>query len=134
MRKLSNRGLTLTELLLAAAILVFALSGILVLYTSCIILNDSNRNLTTALNHAQYIVEGIKNVPFDNIITDVNSDGNWNWNISSINNNGLAALSNETITTTATGTNPIVITVTVNWSDRGLRARSTTLQTSIANY
>lgn len=134
MRKLSKKGFTLAELLFAAAILAFALSGILALYTSCIILNDSNRNLTSALNHAQYIVEGIRNTTFANILKDVNTDGDWNWNAAALAANGQVALSNEAITTTATGTNPTVITVTVNWKDRGLRQRSTTLQTSIANY
>lgn len=129
----SNKGLTLTELLLAAAILVFVLSGILALFMNCIILNESNRNLTHATSHAQYVMEGIKHTSFADIAGDIAS-GLWNWNAAAVAANGLTALDSENIVTTASGANPLQVTVTVTWNDRGVRQRNLQLQTLITNY
>ena len=41
---LSLTGFTLAEVILAAAILVFALTGLLALFISCMLLNESSRN------------------------------------------------------------------------------------------
>lgn len=67
MTKLSNKGFTLTELLLAAAILVFALTGLLLLFINCILLNESSRNLSLAYNAIQTKMEEIKNTGFPNL-------------------------------------------------------------------
>lgn len=58
--KRHSRGLTLAELLLAAAILAFVLTGILMLFITCIILNEINRSTTLAYNAIQDKMEEIK--------------------------------------------------------------------------
>lgn len=67
MMKSSNKGFTLIELLLSAAILAFALTGLLLLFINCIILNETNRNLTLAYNAVQAKTEEIKNKRFDSL-------------------------------------------------------------------
>ncbi len=132
----SLRGFTLSELLLAAAILVFVLAGLLALFLNCLILNEANRNLTIAMTHAQYIMEEIKDEDFDGLEAKINN-GDWDLDASAIQSApyGLAALSNETIDVNATQSgNPLGISVTVQWNERGQRIRSTELDTLIANY
>jgi prepilin-type N-terminal cleavage/methylation domain-containing protein len=65
--RLSNRGFTLAELLLAAAILALVLTGLLSVFVSCIIFNETNRNLTIAYAAAQAKAEEVKNTTFDNL-------------------------------------------------------------------
>jgi type II secretory pathway pseudopilin PulG len=67
--RLSHRGLTLAELLLASAILAFALVGLLALFVNCLFLNETNRNLTLAYSAIQAKMEELKNVSF----TDLNT-------------------------------------------------------------
>ena len=62
-----KRGFTLSELLLAAAILVFALTGLLLFFVNSIILNETNRNFTIAYSAIQAKMEEIKNRGFDNL-------------------------------------------------------------------
>lgn len=67
--RLSDKGFTLPELLLAAAILVFMLAGLLLLFINCIILNETNRNFTLAYSAIQTKMEEIKNTAFANLDT-----------------------------------------------------------------
>ena len=55
------RGFTLSELLLAAAILAFVLTAILMLFISCIILNEISRSNMLAYSAIQAKMEEIKN-------------------------------------------------------------------------
>jgi len=55
------RGFTLSELLLAAAILAFVLTAILMLFLSAIILNEISRSNALAYNAIQAKMEEIKN-------------------------------------------------------------------------
>jgi len=116
---LSITGFTLTELMIAMGILLIAISGLLTTFVYCILLNESNNNLVTAANDAQYVLEEIKGLAYNNI----NS-----YTPPAFNN-----LENETIP------NPTVVeisgikevTVNVSWSERG-RSRNWTLSTRIA--
>jgi prepilin-type N-terminal cleavage/methylation domain-containing protein len=63
----SNKGLTLAEVLLASAILAFALSMILLLFMNCILLNETSRNTTLAYSAIQAKMEEIKNTPFGSL-------------------------------------------------------------------
>lgn len=124
------RGFTLAEVLLAAAILVFVLSGLLVLFINSAFLNEANRNLSVAASHAQFVMEDIKNTDFINIKTKIDN-GDWDWNTQTIGARGLSALNNEAIDTNSAGTNLLDIVVTVAWQDRGSRNRSMALETLI---
>jgi len=126
-----KRGLTLAELMIAAFITVFSVSAILLLFMNCIFMNTASRNTTIATSHAQYALEEIRNTPFASI------PGTWNgatWDSAVVQSKGLSALDSEIIYIYATSTDPIQVTVTVNWDDDGVRARSITLETLIANY
>lgn len=131
--RFSDKGFTLPELLLAAAILVFVLAGLLLLFINCIFLNQANRNLTIATSHAQYVLEDVKHTSFDDISTDINN-GVWDWDATDITNAGLTALTGESIDTQVSGVDPIGVSVTVSWNDRGLRARNIELRTLITGY
>ena len=111
-------GFTLAEVILAAAILAFALAGLLALFISCMLLNESSRNRATAIGHAQYVMEEIKNTNFDNIETNINA-GNWNWDETEIENESLPVLKSELITTTVPASgDPVEVLVEVEWQDR----------------
>lgn len=132
MRLLNKKGFTLVELLIASAILVFALTGLLGLFISCIFLNQSNRNLTVATTHAQFVLEDIKNQNFAGIPayskTWTNAEIPVKW--PSLTSNSL--LDQEYFVISVTGTDILDIALTVNWKDRKVRNRSITLQTLIA--
>lgn len=127
---LSDKGFTLVELLLAAAILVFAIVGLAALFINVALLNDANRNLTIATSHAQFVMEKIKDANFSSLSTDI-TNGIWNYNKAAIDTAGLTALKGETITTVASGTNLLDITITVSWQDRTSKNRSFVLEALI---
>ena len=58
------KAFSLIELLLAVAILSFALTSVLLLFVNCIILNKTNRSITCAYNSLQAKMEEIKNTSF----------------------------------------------------------------------
>lgn len=136
MKNKSVAGVTLSELMIATLILAFVLIGILSLFINCMLLNESNRNLTIAASHAQYILEEIRSTNFDQIETKINNS-DWDLNETEIKTApyNLTALDSEAIDTNVIQTgDPLGISVTVNWSDRGQRQRSTELQTFITDY
>lgn len=60
--RLSNKSFTLSELILAFAILALALAGILALLANVMILNTTNREVTLAYSAAQSKMEELKNL------------------------------------------------------------------------
>jgi prepilin-type N-terminal cleavage/methylation domain-containing protein len=119
-----KRGFTLWELLLAAAILAFVITSLLGFFVGCIFLNESSRNLTIATNHAQFVLEELKNTNFANIQSTT-------WDNALIVARGLPPLASENIAVNVSGVEPLLVTVTVNWQERGLRQRSINLDTLI---
>lgn len=107
-------------------ILTFALVAVLALFANCIILNESSRNLTIAVSHAQFVMEKIKDTPFSSI-----PSGDWDWDTAQIGTEGLNALTNESITTTITGTDLLNVVVSVEWYDREREHPPITLETLI---
>lgn len=139
--KMSVTGFTLAELLLSAAILAFALSGLLLLFTNCIVLNGVNRNLAIASNHAQYIMEEIRGVGFTGLEVRINNNNGtptgWDLNASQIGSApyNLNALDSEAINTSVIQSgNPLGVSVLVSWRDRGQIERSFEARTLITNY
>ena len=132
-----SKGFTLSELLLAFAILAFVLAGALSLFVTCIFLNEGSRNLGVATGHAQFILEDIKNTNFTSLKTGaINSNTYWDWNSAAITSKGLAALNTESINTHGAWADEIAkdrleVIVTVTWKDRGLRDRSVYLETLV---
>jgi hypothetical protein len=131
MNKINIRGLTLAELLLAAGILAFVLSALLILFVNCVLLNQANRNLTLAISHAQYVMEDIKNTNFTEIKTKIDI-GDWDWSAADIATEGLTVLNNESIDTShGSIDDPLEVTVSVQWEDQRQRQRQTGLRTLI---
>lgn len=127
------RALTLAELMIATFIMLLSICGVLLLFINCIFMNSGSRNVTIATSHAQYVLEDIRNTPFANIYADI-TGGVWDWTVSTISAKGLTPLDNEVIDTSSTGASPLDVTVTITWDDEGLRSRSLTVQTLMANY
>lgn len=65
-------GFSLVEILLAVAILAFALCGILTMYSTCFVLTATSKNINIATNAAQGLIEEIRSSPFTRIISDYN--------------------------------------------------------------
>ncbi len=128
MKRQSKKAFTMVELLIAVMILGLAIPMILQFFISAMFLNESNRNNSIAMEHAQYVLEEIRNTQASNVAADINS-GNWDWDTASIGAQGLTALSNESIDTSVSGSGLITIRVTVNWENRTGRKRSASLQT-----
>ena len=130
--KNTTKAFTLSELMIAVGILAFVFGALLLVFISCIILNESSRNFTVATSHAEYVLEQIKDradTGFSALAGQINA-GSWNWSGAPVSSN-LVFLANETIGTSVSGTNPLTVGVTVRWNDRGGRNRNTTVQTLI---
>jgi type II secretory pathway pseudopilin PulG len=110
MRKILGRGFTLLELMIVAGILLIAILGLLATFINCMFLNESNKNLTIAVNDAQYALEQIKSIAFNQISNFIN-----NFNPTQFSN-----LNNETITfpSPSYGAKISEITVNVSWKER----------------
>lgn len=141
MSLMNKKGFTLVELLIAAVIFAFAMSGILLMFINCSFLDQANRNKSIATIHAEFVMEDIMEymrsgdlVPLQNEI----DSGVWNWDSVTICNKlgctSPCVLNSESITTTyVTATNPLDITVTVSWKDRAqANSRSLKLETLIS--
>ncbi len=127
-------GFTFIELMLAAAILASTVLVILHNLISITLFNETIRNYATAITHAQFVLEEIKDADFY-IIKDENDNGFWNWNRTKIYAQGLAAMKNETITTSTSevsGPALLNITVRVDWLERNGRVSNRKLTTFIA--
>jgi len=131
-----KKALTIPEVLIAAMVLVVVLSGILMLFISCMLLNEANRNSTVAITHAQYIMEEIRSTPFSSIQAMAGS-GTWDLDATELAASpyNLTTLDAEEIDTTVTSVgNLLGVVVDVSWEDRRGRDRSEQLATRIADY
>jgi prepilin-type N-terminal cleavage/methylation domain-containing protein len=139
---LSNKGLTLLELLIAAAIFAFAMSGILYMFINCAFFDQANRNKSIATTHAEFVLEDIMEYMRSsdlNLLQTGIASGVWNWDSSTISNElgctGYPCVLNSELINTAyvSATDPLNITVTVRWKDRAqTNERNLTLETSIS--
>lgn len=129
MKRLDTGGVTLSETMLAAAILTFALSACLSLFINSNLLNENCRSSTAAAVHAQYILEDIKNTEFDQVASGISA-----WNLDS---DDLASepynfftLSNESIRAEIfQAGDPLGVAVNVTWADSRGRSRSAEFRT-----
>jgi prepilin-type N-terminal cleavage/methylation domain-containing protein len=65
--KSARRGFTLLELMVAVAILLLVIIGLLATFVSCMLLNQANNNLVIATNDAQYVLEQIRGEAYSEI-------------------------------------------------------------------
>lgn len=66
----NKNGFTLIETMLSGFLLAFVLSGMLLLYVNFMTLGDLIRQITLASNAAQAQLESLKNMDFNNVVTD----------------------------------------------------------------
>lgn len=135
----NKQGFTLAELMIAAFILTFTLSGLLLLFTNCMLLNDASRNLSVATSHGEYVMEQISSTAFTGLETRITDGGTNGWDLGSANLQAgpynFATLPNETLSTSIFQSgNPLGVAVLVSWQDRGPKNRSTQIRTYLTNY
>ena len=65
-----KKAFTLVELMLAIGILALVVTGLLMTYVSCILLNETNLNQTRAAAAAQFILERLYGRPYDGIVDE----------------------------------------------------------------
>lgn len=132
--KLSNRGFTLPELMLAVSVLLIAILGLLASYISCIALGMTAKNITIALNGAKAKIEEIRNSSFYTVVGDY-SPGGAQGNSFHINNwpeaaghcgaveivNPTTGTKLNTDPTANPGLNLYEVRVTVSWREKGNR-------------
>lgn len=68
----NNSGLTLLELMIAAGILVVAISGLMAIFTGMFSLNENARKITLAVTASQDKMEEMRNSNFDSLFTAYN--------------------------------------------------------------
>jgi hypothetical protein len=138
-----SKAITLTELLLAAAIMAFVISGIIALFVNCTLLNEGSHNLTIAVSHAQHILEEIRG---EDVLDDIKA---------MIDNQGftqLSGLTEEDISVCCFNLpwvdaessclasclndagDPLGIYVRVTWENRRGRAMYTEFHTLMTDY
>ncbi len=106
-----------------SALLLISITALLYTFVNCIFLNASNKELLTAANDAQYVLEQIKSRAFSDIIGDYAPPN-------------LANLQDESISVpaeTSIGSSGRVkeVEVNVSWTDKRRRAREYVLTTRI---
>lgn len=116
-----KKGFTLLELMISSAILLVALSGLLSTFVYSLLINETSQNLVIAANDAQYVLEQIKSLSYNDI--DAYSPPQFN-------NLEGETIPNPTVTQVRSGLKQI--TVNVNWTERN-KARTFSLSTRIAN-
>jgi prepilin-type N-terminal cleavage/methylation domain-containing protein len=126
----SRQAFTLVELMMASAILAFAISGLLTLFGNTLALNEINRNQFIALMHGELVMEEIKSTPFSSVNASI-QNGTWNWSSSVISSKGLVPLDGEQINASVAGTTVLNVTVETYWLDRGSRPRNLSLMTKL---
>lgn len=67
-----RKGFTIIEMLIALAVLIVAISSILVTYMACFMLIDTIKNINIATNAAQGMVEEIRSSTFTDAVTNYN--------------------------------------------------------------
>jgi prepilin-type N-terminal cleavage/methylation domain-containing protein len=132
MKPIFNRGFTLVEIVVAVAILAFALCSILATYVTCFVLMATSKNINIATNAAMGVMEEIRTAPFTQL-DQVGLPCDWvgHYHGCTFNVAGLP-LGAGIIAVDNTNPDLLNVTVAVTWNQSG-RIMSTTLVTLVAN-
>jgi len=126
MMKLSNKGFSLLELMFGVSILLVVVIALLSAYINCMLLNESSRNLTTAANDAQFVLEQLKGLDYATRIATNFPSGFTLPTFTNLINEQVAFDPAPTI-----GDSISKITVKVSWTERQ-KSRSFSLATYFA--
>ncbi|MFC1674366.1 prepilin-type N-terminal cleavage/methylation domain-containing protein [Candidatus Omnitrophota bacterium] len=116
--KRSDKAFTLIEILITMVILLIVITGLLLTFFNCIILNEGNSNTVIAVNDAQFVLEEVKGLAYTHIPVYSPPD------FSNLNNEDVDYDYDVGVSVTE-------VTVTISWNDR-LRQRSIELATRFA--
>lgn len=121
----NTSAFTLVEILFALLILSISLTSAIVCITSSIAATQLSRDMTTAANHAEQVLEEMKT------LTTLASITSTNWTTWA-STNGLNTLTNEALSVTYVNqaANPLSITVTVTWTTKS-RTQTVNLTTEM---
>jgi len=123
----SKKGASLVEVLVAAAIIVLAFTGLLQVFLYSGVLAEMSGNITLAVQEAQSKIEEIRSHDFDSISTDYGGGGTPGNTFTSALQNGTGA-----VTITAVNADLLNVSVTVDWAERNGRTMTTSLATLLA--
>jgi type II secretory pathway pseudopilin PulG len=116
--KLSKKGFTLLEILFTCGIILLVVVGLLTTFVYCFLLNQTNHNLVIALNDAQYVLEQVKNLAYNDI--------------AGYSPPVFSNLADENVDITASvGSKIAELTVNVSWTERS-NSKNVSLSTRIA--
>lgn len=112
--RLTQMGFTLMELMIAAAVLIAVLVGLLAAFIGCFALNETSRNLTIAINGCQRKLEEIHDESFGQIFASYDGATFEVAGLRDADSEGVVEVDN-------TDPDLLVISVTVCWRQKGGR-------------
>ncbi len=116
-----GRSFTLIELLIATAILIVALVGLLAAYQGCFLLAENARNLTGSLNSAQAKMEKMRIYNFSLLSGDYAAGGIYNiFPASGLDGNRKGKIYIQDVSTELNGS-LLQVRVVICWSEKGGR-------------
>ena len=121
--KLRNKGFTLIELMFGISILLIAIIASLSAFINCMFLNESSRNLTTAVHDAEYVLEQIRAQEGPNDISSyISSYPSAQFpQIKSLPNENITFFPNPVYTPTSFTQTLDTITVQISWDERNVQ-------------
>lgn len=123
-----SMGFTFVEVLVTIAILGGAVGALLTFFVQSLELNNTDRDISLAISHAQYVLEDIRSS--SGVIVTQIDNGIWNYDTDTeFSDRGLTRLQNETVQVQYTGTAPLTISVALNWQMNNGRLQNMTFQT-----
>lgn len=109
--KLTRRGFSLIETMLSVSILLIVIIAAVLAIVSSTFLVESSRNLVTASNYAQYVLEEIKTQSFGDIQNFIS-----NYGLEKFSNNPLPV--HISFPSAVYTSNLDTITVQISWNER----------------
>jgi hypothetical protein len=123
----NERAGSLLEVMVAAAIMVLAFTGLLQVFLMSSLLSEMAGNVTASVSEAQAKIEEIRGHDFDDIATDYGVSGTPGDAFTSALLNGSGEINLTTL-----GTGLLQVEVIVSWNEKNGRAMATTLATNVA--
>lgn len=107
-KMLNNNGMTLVEILVASAVLILAVTGILTSYLRAMELAETSRNMSRAIHAAQTRMEEIRSSEYDSIVAGYHQA---QFLINGLDGYGISYVDNST-------TDLLEIMVSVMWEQK----------------
>lgn len=112
----TQKGFTLVEVLVSAAMLVIVVLGVSQLFVYCSLLTDTSGNLTIAMSEAQSKMDEIRNSTYSTIATNYASGGSSGNTFDLTQTTGKGAIYID-----SSNTSLLQVKITVSWRDRNRR-------------